>query len=57
MIGHAATTAMRIIDGATISFARRRSGMPLERRRCVARRLLTEAASMVSSLRRSTARC
>jgi hypothetical protein len=28
---------MRIIDGATISFARRRSGIPLERRRCVAR--------------------
>src|SRR3954454_19309676 len=50
MIGYAATIAMRIIDGATISFARRRSGIPLERRRCVgAPTVWTEAASIVLS--------
>src|SRR4029078_8221259 len=47
MIGYAATIAMRIIDGATIMIARRRSGIPLERRRgCVAPACCTEAASM-----------
>src|SRR4029079_7730149 len=47
MIGYAATIAMRIIDGATIMIARRRSGIPLERRRgCVAPGCCTEAASM-----------
>src|SRR4051794_20755946 len=36
MIGQAPTIAMRISDGVTISFARRPSGMPLERPRCCA---------------------
>src|SRR6476646_4453560 len=47
MIGHTATIAMRIIDGATISTARRRSGIPLERRRCDAPAPI-EAASIRS---------
>src|SRR5215210_3235827 len=56
MIGYAATIAMRIIDGATISFARRRSGTPLERRRCWdAPADVTVAASMATSERRQRA--
>src|SRR5437773_2182948 len=58
MIGYAATTAMRIIDGATISFARRRSGTPRERRRCMgARTVWTEAASMVQLIRSEGRQC
>src|SRR4051794_6386499 len=48
MIGQAATIAMRIIDGATISTARRRSGIPLERRRSGVVPACTEAASIRS---------
>src|SRR3954454_4902279 len=44
MIGQTATIAMRIIEGATIRTARRRSGIPLERRRSVVAPALTEAA-------------
>src|SRR3954469_25168279 len=47
MIGQTATIAMRIIEGATIRTARRRSGIPLERRRSVVAPALTEAASIV----------
>src|SRR5919112_3821168 len=47
MIGQAATIAMRTIEGATIMTARRRSGIPLERRRSVVAPALTEAASIV----------
>src|SRR3954462_4219576 len=47
MIGQTATIAMRTIEGATIRTARRRSGIPLERRRSVVSPALTEAASMV----------
>src|SRR3954452_24440226 len=46
MTGHAATTAMRIMDGATITFARRRSDIPLERRACIGAPARTEAASI-----------
>src|ERR1700755_3340488 len=48
MIGQTATMAMRTIDGATIKIARRRSGTPLERRRCDAPAPI-EAASMIRS--------
>src|SRR5690348_582050 len=48
MIGQTATMAMRTIDGATIKIARRRSGIPLERRRCDAPAPI-EAASMIRS--------
>src|SRR5919202_3155079 len=47
MIGQTATIAMRTIEGATIRTARRRSGIPLERRRSVVAPALTEAASIV----------
>src|SRR3954453_3646503 len=47
MIGQTATIAMRMIEGATIRTARRRSGIPLERRRSVVAPALTEAASIV----------
>src|SRR6476661_10288043 len=52
MIGQAATIRMRTIDGATITFARRRSDIPLERRSCGgAPVVLTAAASMIRSER------
>src|SRR6187200_2807715 len=58
MIGYAATTAIRIIEGATISFARRRSGMPRERRRCVgAPTVWAVAASMVQLIRSEGRQC
>src|SRR3954447_14443302 len=47
MIGQTATIAMRTIEGATIRTARRRSGIPLERRRSVVAPAMTEAASIV----------
>src|SRR3954451_14661553 len=47
MIGQTATIAMRMIEGATIMTARRRSGTPLERRRSVVAPALTDAASIV----------
>src|SRR5690242_10203632 len=49
MMGHAATTAMRINDGVTITFASLRSGMPFDRRRAAGEGAGTDAASMFSS--------
>src|SRR4051812_12754698 len=51
MIGHAATIAMRISDGATINFARRPSGMPRERAWRAGGVARTDAASMVLEAR------
>jgi hypothetical protein len=51
MMGHAATTAMRIKDGVTITFASLRSGMPFDRGRlAVVSGARTEAASMSAQL-------
>src|SRR5919107_4076714 len=47
MIGQIATRAISTIEGATMSFARRRSGMPRERRWLVEAPTETEPAAMV----------
>src|SRR3954468_21287080 len=46
MIGQSATSAIRPIDGATMRNARRRSGIPRERRRAGAVPALAGAAAM-----------
>ena len=54
MMGYAATIKIRISDGVTINFAKRRSGMPRERRRVPAD---IEAASAMTDQNVSNAAC
>ena len=54
-IGYTATSAISSIEGAVISHARRRSGIPRERRTCVP--ACTEAASAMIDQNVSSAAC
>ena len=57
MIGQIATTAIRIIEGATMNVARRRSGRPRERRFAGALPAATVAVSAMGDQNVSRADC